>query len=175
MARAPVDDVRRWSGWPRAAEHAAGRGRGRVGTEHLLLALVHGPPGPARAALTSVGVVTSVVHRALEAIAGPNGARLVLVDPTSVEPGDRTLAVLVRAGTLAEGSGAECDAANVADGPRRPEDIHVLASLVTGAEPGVALLVLQQLDVVQVLRDDVVPLLDRHARPGIPGGRHGVT
>ncbi|WP_433038778.1 Clp protease N-terminal domain-containing protein [Actinomycetospora sp. CA-053990] len=87
MARALIDDARRWPGWPRAAEHAAGRGRERVGTEHLLLALVHGPPGPARAALSSVGVVTSVVHRAFEAISGPNGARAgVAVTPQPLEP-----------------------------------------------------------------------------------------
>jgi ATP-dependent Clp protease ATP-binding subunit ClpA len=147
--RPPLEEVRRWSGWARAADHARARGCRRVGTEHLLLALVDGPPGPARDALSAAGVIPGTVRRSLEAIAGPNAAVSQPVEPACVEPGDRAVPVLVRAT-----ASARCPHRGTADGPQGRaviEDVHVLEALIIQDEDNLARLVLRQLRAVRAI------------------------
>ncbi|MEJ2890582.1 Clp protease N-terminal domain-containing protein [Actinomycetospora aeridis] len=143
--RSFIDDARRWSGWRRAAAHAAAGGRERAGTEHLLLSLVEGPPGPAQRLLAETGVVIGTVRRALEAIMGPDSAPLEPVDPALICPGTRAHAVLLRASNLAGRSGSPAT--------ERPlEDVHLLAALISDDDPSLALLILEQLGALRRLR-----------------------
>lgn len=158
MTRPRTGEARSWSGWPRTAGFAGAGGRERAGTEHVLLALVDGPPGPARSALSSAGVVTGVVHRALEAIVGPDAAALERVPPDCVRPGDRVTALLARAAALAK-RGAIGTGSSLMNGPTGLEDAHVLFALVTSDEPNLALLVLGQLEAVEAVKQ---ALLSRH-------------
>ncbi|MEJ2864329.1 Clp protease N-terminal domain-containing protein [Actinomycetospora flava] len=145
--RSPANDARRWSGWSRAAEHAAATGRERAGTEHLLLSLVEGPPGPAQRLLAEAGVRIGTVRRALEAIMGPDSAPLEPVDPAGIRPGTRAQAVLLRATHLVDRGGPATE--------RPLEDVHLLAALVSDEEPCLALLVLEQLGALRRLRRGV--------------------
>lgn len=158
MTRSRSSEARSWLGWPRAAEFASAGGRERAGTEHVLLALVDGPPGPARSALTSAGVITGVVRRALEAIVGPGAAPLEPVPPDCVLPGVRVTAILARAASLAK-CGAVATGSSSTEGRTGPEDVHVLLALVTSDEPSLGLLVLWQLEAVEGVKQ---ALLSRH-------------
>lgn len=124
----------------------------------MLLALVHAPPGPAQESLRAVGVTVGVVHRALEAITGPNSVLIPDIDPARVTAGDRTWKVLLGAAAMAEPAPVLPDPEGVGGPP--PEDVHVLAALVAHDEPCVAMLLLHQLEVVAVLRGALGHLLD---------------
>jgi ATP-dependent Clp protease ATP-binding subunit ClpA len=112
-----------WDGLSRARQEAADRGDRRVGTQHLLLALLDRPEGDAQRLLLRVGATRAECETVLAALRGA-GRLPARREPREVGDGDRALRVLERA------------ALTTHDGVIRDETL--LAALVAEGDHGLA-------------------------------------
>jgi hypothetical protein len=112
-----------WDGLAEAKQEAAQRGEHRVGTHHLLLALVVRPEGEAQRALRQAGATRAECDTVLAALHGPGGPPTPC-DPAGVVVGDRALVLLNDAGRMG-GEGFVTDEA-------------LLATMILDRNPGLA-------------------------------------
>jgi ATP-dependent Clp protease ATP-binding subunit ClpA len=125
-----------WPGLARARAAAAANGDRYVGTQHLLLALLMRPDGPARHALADAGVDLAEAQTVLAALRGP-GPPPVPTNAAEVQLGQRAVAIL--------------DAASQArvelPGNNQVCDVDVLDALLASADPATAHIILRYLSV----------------------------
>ena len=91
-----------WDGLAQARREAADRGDRRVGTQHLLLALLARPEGDAQRVLRQAGASRARCETVLDALHG-SGAPRSRRDADEVGAGDRASAVLDHAARTGEG------------------------------------------------------------------------
>ena len=127
----------------RSVEEAAARGAARIGTEHLLLGLLHDPlSGPAQALGSSAADVRSALETLdLEAL------RAVGVEARPLPPAAAVRSRGHRPFTSAARSVLERAVVDRASKRRRVEPNHLLAALLDGRRPDPALDVLERLGV----------------------------
>ncbi|WP_420791474.1 Clp protease N-terminal domain-containing protein [Actinomycetospora lutea] len=125
-----------WPGLPQARAAAAADGDHYVGTQHLLVALLMRPGGPARQALALAGIELAEVRTVLAARHGP-GPPPAPGNAAEVQLGRRAAAILDAA--------ARARAELLGDGQVRDDD--VLDALLASADPATAHTILRYLSV----------------------------